>query len=77
MKSSDSTHRIVSSSRSIAKAVSYRFVILCLDFVTLYLITGTLRVAVGFMIISNIYTTAAYFAHERLWARIEWGVRRT
>jgi hypothetical protein len=41
MKSSDSTHRVVSSGRSIVKAVCYRLVILCLDVVTLYLFTGT------------------------------------
>ena len=28
------------------------------------------------MIVSNIYTTAAYFLHERVWAGIKWGVAR-
>jgi len=74
MESSVSTPRIVSTRRSIVKAVSYRFVILCLDFVTIYWFTGTVKIAVGFMIISNLYTTAVYVAHERLWARIQWGV---
>lgn len=36
--------------------------------------TGTVKVAIGFMIASNIYTTLAYFAHERIWARIKWGI---
>ncbi len=47
---------------------------MCMDFGTLYLLTGTVHVAIGFMIISNIYTSIAYFAHERLWARIKWGI---
>jgi uncharacterized membrane protein len=47
---------------------------MCLDFATIYLFTGALRMAVGFMIVSNIYTTAGYFLHERLWARIRWGI---
>ncbi len=25
------------------------------------------------MIVSNVYTTAGYFLHERIWARISWG----
>jgi uncharacterized membrane protein len=26
------------------------------------------------MIASNIYTTLGYFLHERVWARIKWGI---
>ena len=60
--------------RSIVKAITYRGVIVCLDFLVIYLLTGQVRTAAGFMIISNIYTTVAYFFHERLWARIRWGL---
>lgn len=66
--------RTVSGLRSFIKAATYRILIMCLDFGTLYLLTGTVHVAIGFMIISNIYTSIAYFAHERLWARIKWGI---
>jgi uncharacterized membrane protein len=59
--------------RSVVKAVSYRAIIVILDFVVLYLLTGKTEVAVGFMLISNIYTTVAYVLHERFWARIAWG----
>ena len=64
---------IASWKRSAIKAATYRIVIVVLDFVVIYLLTGKTSVAFGFMIISNIYTTAAYFLHERLWARIKWG----
>ncbi|MBX3234719.1 MAG: DUF2061 domain-containing protein [Nitrospiraceae bacterium] len=60
--------------RSVAKAVTYRVVIMCLDFVTIYLFTGMVRVAIGFMIASNLYTTVAYFLHERAWAQVPWGL---
>ena len=60
--------------RSVVKAVSYRLLIMCLDFGTIYLFTGAVRVAIGFMIASNVYTTIAYFAHERLWSRVNWGI---
>jgi len=66
--------RIVLARRSVLKAVTYRVLIMCLDFGTIYLFTGALRVALGFMIASNVYTTVAYFAHERLWSRIRWGI---
>ena len=60
--------------RSVVKAVTYRFVVMILDFITIYLFTGKVRVALGFMLASNVYTTLAYFAHERLWSRIKWGM---
>jgi len=61
--------------RSIVKAVTYRIIIMCLDFGTIYLLSGAVRVALGFMIASNLYTTVAYFIHERVWARITWGIK--
>jgi len=66
--------RTVGARRSLVKAVTYRGLIICLDFVTIYLITGEVRFALGFMIVSNLYTSAAYLVHERLWARIQWGI---
>ncbi len=60
-------------SRTIFKTVSYRVVILILDFASIYLFTGQTKIAFGFMIVSNIYTTIAYFFHERIWDRIKWG----
>ncbi len=68
------TRRIVSRKRSLVKALSYRLVIICLDFLTVYLFTGAVRIAVGFMVVSNLYTTIMYVLHERLWARIQWGI---
>jgi adenylylsulfate kinase len=60
--------------RSIAKAITYRVVIVCLDFLVIYLLTGKAKTAAAFMIVSNIYTTAAYFFHERIWSGIKWGI---
>ena len=61
--------------RSLAKAVTYRIVIIILDFTVIYFLTGRVDVALGFMVISNVYTTAAYFVHERIWNRIKWGIK--
>jgi adenylylsulfate kinase len=59
--------------RSIVKTISYRAAILILDFTFIYLFTGQIKVALGFMIVSNIYTTLGYFFHERIWDKIKWG----
>ncbi|QTE34893.1 DUF2061 domain-containing protein [Mucilaginibacter sp. P19] len=59
--------------RSIVKAISYRAAILILDFAAIYLFTGQIKVAVGFMIVSNVYTTIGYFFYERIWDKIRWG----
>ena len=69
------THIRASKARSIVKALTYRGIIVCLDFLVVYLLTRRLTIAVGFMIVSNVYTTVAYFVHERIWARISWGMR--
>ena len=61
--------------RSLVKAITYRSVIIVLDFSVIYLLTGKVDVALGFMVISNIYTTAAYFIHELIWTKIKWGIK--
>jgi adenylylsulfate kinase len=65
--------RTAALKRSVVKAFTYRIVIVCLDFLAIYIFTHKVEVALGFMIVSNIYTTIGYFLHERLWARIRWG----
>jgi adenylylsulfate kinase len=60
-------------SRSIVKTISYRLVILIFDFTLIYLYTRQIKVALGFMILSNIYSTLGYFFHERIWSKIKWG----
>jgi len=59
--------------RSVVKALTYRVVIVCLDFLAIYIFTHKVEVALGFMVVSNVYTTVGYFLHERLWARVRWG----
>ncbi|MGO9673252.1 MAG: DUF2061 domain-containing protein [Methylocella sp.] len=69
--------RVVSRRRSLTKAITYRLIIMTLDFVMIYIFTGAIHVAAGFMIVSNIYTSIAYILHERFWAKIQWGVDDT
>lgn len=60
--------------RSLTKAITYRAIIVCLDFLAVYLLTGKVATATTFMIVSNIYTSVGYFLHERIWANIKWGM---
>ena len=69
----ESPGRTPTLKRSLVKALTYRGVIVCLDFLVVYLFTHKVEVALGFMVLSNLYTTAGYFLHERIWARIGWG----
>ena len=62
-----------SAKRSVVKALTYGLVLGCLDFAVLYLFTRKTVVALGFIVVSNIYTTICYFIYERIWVRITWG----
>ena len=61
------------ATRSLVKAISYRIIVITLDFTVIYLLTRRYDIALGFMVISNIYTAVAYYLHERVWNRIRWG----
>jgi len=59
--------------RSLVKTISYRAVIIILDFIAVYFFTGKIKAALLYTIVSNIYTTIIYFIHERIWIKIKWG----
>jgi adenylylsulfate kinase len=66
-------HPVETMKRSIVKTLTYRVLILILDFTSIYIFTGQVKIALGFMIVSNVYTTISYYFHERIWDRITWG----
>jgi len=51
--------------RSVVKTISGRAAILILDFTSVYIFTVKIKIAVGFMVVTNTYTTIGYFIHER------------
>jgi len=59
--------------RSVVKAVSYRVIVVIADFVAVFFFTGRAEIALGFVVVSNIYTTGLYFLHERFWDGVAWG----
>ncbi len=59
--------------RSVAKALSYRIIILILDATFVFYLTGRMDIAAAFVLVSNFYSTIAYYAHERIWDKVKWG----
>lgn len=59
--------------RSITKAITFRFLILCSDGIIILAITHRFDVALGVIFFSNFASTVIYFLHERLWNKIKWG----
>ena len=60
-------------SRSITKAITFRILIIILDFGIIYLFTRQIDLTIGVIMASNLSSTIAYFAHERVWNKIHWG----
>lgn len=64
-------------SRSLTKTLTYRILILILDFIAVYYLTGRSDIAVGFMLVSNTYSSIGYYLHERVWDSISWGKKKS
>ena len=60
-------------SRSIAKAISYRLLGSASTGMIFYFLTGKASLSVGASALDVVVKLGAYFVHERIWARIEFG----
>ena len=65
-----------SRKRSIAKAVSYRVLGSLLTAAIALWLSGQWDIALGIGLLDGVAKMGAYFVHERLWARVRWGVPR-
>jgi uncharacterized membrane protein len=59
--------------RSIVKALTFRFLIICSDSTIIFAITRRFDETVGVIFFSNLASTIIYFIHERIWNKIHWG----
>lgn len=59
--------------RSIVKAATFRLAVVVAHMFIIYLVTRRFDLAVGLVILTNLASTALYYAHERFWDRISWG----
>ena len=62
-------------SRSVAKAITYRVLIILSNGIIVYLYTHQWRTTLDVMGISSVVSTLIYFVHERAWNHIHWGKR--
>ena len=60
-------------SRSVVKALTYRFLIVLSDSIVVYFLTKRFDLTAGFIATTSIINTILYFAHERAWNSIHWG----
>jgi uncharacterized membrane protein len=67
----------VSSKRHIAKTITYRIISTGIGFLTMWLVTGSIKVGAAFGIIELVWKPIQYFIHERIWYKfIKYGVTK-
>ncbi|AGN02775.1 hypothetical protein L593_14180 [Salinarchaeum sp. Harcht-Bsk1] len=60
-------------SRSVAKTLGYRVLMLAITITVAFAVTDDVVAALNIGVITNVVKTGTYFGYERLWARISWG----
>ena len=65
-----------SSSRSIAKAISYRVLGSASTALIFYVLSHNAKLAVGAGILDSVIKIGVYFMHERIWNHITFGRQR-
>lgn len=67
----------VSPKRHLAKTISYRILSTGIGFVTMWLITDSIKIGAAFSIIELVWKPIQYYIHERVWYRyIKYGVTK-
>ena len=67
---------MVSFKRHIAKTVSYRIISTGIGFVTMWAVTGSIKMGAAFSIIELLWKPIQYYIHERVWYRwIKYGLK--
>lgn len=59
--------------RSLAKALSWRFIATFITMTIAWVITGKLDLALEIGLLDTTIKFVAYFGHERIWLRIRYG----
>lgn len=59
--------------RTIAKIVSWRIILTCVNFTYTYVVTGSWQAGLAVAGLAAIFNSFIYFLHERGWNKIKWG----
>jgi uncharacterized membrane protein len=60
--------------RAVVKTLCYRLLMVAVTIVVAWAVVGDVSDAVSVGIVANLVKTGAYYAYERLWDRIAWGL---
>jgi adenylylsulfate kinase len=60
--------------RSIVKAVIWRLIALAVTYSVVWLFTGSIETSIIITLIANLLKTVLYYALERIFQRVEWGI---
>lgn len=61
-------------SRAVVKTLCYRAFMLCITVVVALVVTGSTGEAVSIGLVTNLLKTGTYYAYERAWDHVTWGV---
>jgi uncharacterized membrane protein len=61
-------------SRALVKTLCYRLLMVAITVAVALVVVGDFGEAASIGLVANVAKTATYYAYERLWDRIAWGV---
>jgi uncharacterized membrane protein len=68
---------MVNFKRHIVKTISYRILSTSIGFLTMWSITGSIKIGTAFSIIELVWKPIQYYLHERVWYKwIKYGVEK-
>ncbi len=68
---------IVEKKRHIAKTISYRIISTAIGFVTMWIVSGSVKIGAAFGIAELLWKPIQYYLHERVWYKwIRYGLKK-
>jgi uncharacterized membrane protein len=68
---------MVNKKRHIAKTISYRIVSTTIGFLTMWMVTGSVKVGTAFGVAELLWKPIQYYIHERVWYKwIKYGLKK-
>ena len=65
----------VTRNRHIAKTISYRLISTAIGFITMWVVSGSIKVGAAFGVAELLWKPIQYYIHERVWYKwIKYGI---
>lgn len=63
--------------RHIAKSISYRIISTLIGFITMWIMTGEIKIGAAFGVFELLWKPLQYYIHERIWYRFsKYGIKK-